>query len=236
MLFPAMESTEILLRADGSLVERVLRERELNAGPAVLDALTESVTRSVRNVLRLPEWGPVHANVGLDETLYTLVLDRLPLNARFRLVADVLVPAFASESDLELSLVWQAPKDMRLAFVVRTETDEGEVVIADNYLFACDTRNRAYRLPLPNLFDDCKVCTGEFERTHPSGAAAMAASVEQFRKSQWNADLMRTVERSQQCFRFQPTNDTFTTLPVAVPDWTTLCDKVSTAVSERIVL
>ncbi len=231
-----MESTEILLRADGSLVERVLRERELNAGPAVLDALTESVTRSVRNVLRLPEWGPVHANVGLDETLYTLVLDRLPLNARFRLVADVLVPAFASESDLELSLVWQAPKDMRLAFVVRTEADEGEVVIADNYLFACDTRSRAYRLPLPNLFDDCKVCTGEFERRHPSGAAAVVASVEQFRMSQWNADLMRTVEKSQQCFRFQPTNDTFTTLPVAVADWTTLCDKVSTAVSERIVL
>jgi len=231
-----MESTEILLRADGSLVERVLRERELEAGPAVLDALTESVTRSVRNVLRLPEWGAVHANVGLDDTLYTVALDRLPLHTRFRLVADVLVPAFASESDLELALVWQAPRDMRLAFAVHTEAEDGAVVILNNYLFACDTRNRAYRLPLPNLFDDCKVCTGEFGRTQPSGAAAVAASVEQFRASQWNADLMRTVERSQQCFRFQPTNDTFTTLPDAVPDWTTLCDKVSTAVSERIVL
>jgi len=189
-----MESTEILLRADGSLVERVLRERELEAGPAVLDALTESVTRSVRNVLRLPEWGAVHANVGLDDTIYTVALDRLPLNARFRLVADVLVPAFAAESDLELSLVWQAPKDMRLAFAIHTEAVDGAVVILNNYLFACDSRSRAYRLPLPNLFDDCKVCTGEFVRNHSSGAAAVAASIEQFRASQWNADLMRTVE------------------------------------------
>ena len=231
-----METSEILLRADGSLVERTVRERELNAGPPVLEALTESVTRSVRQVLRLPDWGPVHANVGLDDTLYTVVLDRLPLHTRFRLVADVLVPDFAAESDLELALLWQVPKDLRLAFVVRTEADEGEVLILHNYLFACDPRNRAYRLPLPNLFDDCKVCTGEFERKHPSGAAAVTASVEQFRKSQWNADLMPAVERSQQCFRFQPTNESFITLPVAVPDWTTLCDKVSTAVSERIVL
>lgn len=125
---------------------------------------------------------------------------------------------------------------MRLAFVVRTEAEDGEVIINHNYLFACDTRNRAYRLPLPNLFDDCKVCTGEFAHTHPSGATAVAASVEQFRASQWNSDLMPAVERAQQCFRFQPTHESFATLPVAVPDWTTLCDKVSTAVSERIVL
>ena len=231
-----METTEIILRENGTLTERVIRERDLNAGPAVLAALTESVTRSVRQVLRLPEWGAVHASVGLDDTLWTVVLDRLPLATRFRLVADVLVPAFAAESDLELSLVWQVPRDMRLAFVVRTESEEGEVVIHQNYLFACDTRNRAYRLPLPNLFDDCKVCTGEFARTHPSGAAAVAASVEQFRASPWNADLMPAIERSQQCFRFQPTNESFTTLPIATADWTTLCDKVSTAVSERIVL
>ena len=47
---------------------------------------------------------------------------------------------------------------------------------------------------------------------------------------------MRTLERSQQFFRFQPTNETFTTLPIAAADWTTLCDKVSTDILERVVL
>ena len=47
---------------------------------------------------------------------------------------------------------------------------------------------------------------------------------------------MRTVERSQKFFRFRPTNETFETLPIEAADWTTLCDKVSTAISERIIL
>ena len=47
---------------------------------------------------------------------------------------------------------------------------------------------------------------------------------------------MRTIEQSQKFFRFQPTNETFETLPIAATDWTTLCDKVSTAVMERVIL
>ena len=47
---------------------------------------------------------------------------------------------------------------------------------------------------------------------------------------------MRTVEPTQKFFRFKPTNDTFETLPIEAVDWTTLCDKVSTAISERIIL
>jgi hypothetical protein len=47
---------------------------------------------------------------------------------------------------------------------------------------------------------------------------------------------MRTVEQSQKFFRFQPTNETFETLPIQADDWTTLCDKVSTAIMERVIL
>jgi uncharacterized surface protein with fasciclin (FAS1) repeats len=69
-----------------------------------------------------------------------------------------------------------------------------------------------------------------------SALEAVAASLEQFRQSKWNADLMRTVARSQKFFRFRPTNETFETLPIEAADWTTLCDKVSTAISERMIL
>ena len=231
-----METTEIILRENGTLTERVIRERNLNAGPSVLAALTESVTRKVRNVLSLPDWGRVHASVGLHDTLWTVALDRIPLHTRFRLSNGVLVPAFASATDLELPLVWHAPKQVRLAFAVVTTEEEERVTVAGNWLFACDAGNRGYRLPLPNLYEDCKLCTGQFEGSYGSGAECVTASLEQFRKSKWNADLMRTVERSQQFFRFQPTNETFTTLPIAATDWTTLCDKVSTDILERVVL
>lgn len=231
-----METTEIIIRENGVLTERVIRERDLEAGQAVLDALTDEVTRSLRNVLTVPDWGVAHANVGLTDTIWSVPIDRIPLNARFRLINGVLVPAFASPTDVEMPLVWRAPKEVRLVFVVRSEFANDCLKIDGNWLFACDKDNRGYRLPLPNLHDDCLICTGNFDDRYDSGCECVTASLEQFRKSKWNADLMRTVEQSQKFFRFQPTNETFETLPVQAADWTTLCDKVSTAIMERVIL
>ena len=231
-----METTEIIIKQNGTITERVIRERDLDAEQPVLEALTEGVTRNIRNVLALPGWGLVHANVGSNDTLWTVAIDRIPLHARFRLINGVLVPAFASASDLEMPLIWRAPQEVRLAFAVRTESAEDCIRVTGNWLFACDRENRGYRLPLPNLHDDCLICTGNFQDRYDTGGEGVAASLEQFRKSKWNADLMRTVERSQKFFRFQPTNDTYTTLPIEAADWTALCDKVSTNIMERVVL
>lgn len=231
-----MQTTEIILRDNGTLTERVIRERNLDAEPSVLEALTNDVIREVRNVFSLPEWGLVHASVGINDTIWTVCINRIPLHARFRLIHNVLVPAFASTTDIEMPLIWHAPKELRLAFVVRTEFEGPCVRIGGNWLFACDGEKRGYRLPLPNLHDDCLICTGSFDDRYPAGQECLQASLEQFRKSKWNSDLMRTVEKSQQFFRFQPTNDTFETLPVAASDWTTLCDKVSTEIMERVIL
>ena len=231
-----METKEIILRENGTLTERVIRERDLAAEQSVLDALTDEVTRSLRNVVSVPDWGLAHASVGLNDTIWSVPIDRIPLNARFRLINGVLVPIFASGMDMEMPLVWRAPREVRLVFAVRTEFATDCLKIGGNWLFACDQDNRGYRLPLPNLHDDCLICTGNFEDRYDTAGEALVASLEQFRKSKWNADLMRTVEQSQKFFRFQPTNETFETLPIAAPDWTTLCDKVSTAVMERVIL
>ena len=231
-----METTEIIIKENGTLTERVLRERNLHAEQSVLDALTDEVTRSVRNVIAIPDWGMAHVSVGLTDALWSVPIDRIPLHAKFRLVKGVLVPAFASGTDLEMPLVWRAPKEVRLVFAVRTEFADDCTRINGNWLFACDKDNRGYRLPLPNLHDDCLICTGNFDDRYESGFESVSASLEQFRKSKWNADLMRTVEQSQKFFRFQPTNETFETLPIQAEHWTTLCDKVSTEILERVVL
>lgn len=231
-----METTEIILRSNGTLAERIIKERDLDADQTVLDALTDDVTRDIRNVLSLSDWGRVHASVGLLDTLWTVAIGRIPLHARFRLINKVLVPAFASATDMEMPLVWQAPPEVRLAFVIRTESEDNGVRIGGNWLFACDADQRGYRLPLPNLHNDCLICTGSFPDRYACASEAITASLEQFRKSKWNSDLMRTIETSQQFFRFQPTNESFETLPIEAADWTALCDKVSTPIMERIVL
>jgi hypothetical protein len=230
-----MEKIEIILQTSGTLTERVIRERDLDAEQSVLEALTEGVTRNLRNVMTIPEWGVVHASVGLTDTLWSVPIKRIPLKARFRLINNVLVPMFASSNDLEMPLIWQAPEEVRLVFAVSTRLSDDITQVDGNWLFACDANNRGYRLPLPNLHDDCRICTGAFEDCCTTAYECVAASLEQFSRSKWNADLMRTIEQSQRFFRFQPTNETFKTLPIESEDWTALCNKVSTAVMERII-
>jgi hypothetical protein len=231
-----MEKIEIIIRDNGTLTERTIRERDLKAEGEVLDELTADVTRSQRNVLAIPGWGVAHANVGLEDTIWSVAINRIPLKARFKLVNSVLVPMFASMTDLEMPMVWMAPPEVRLVFVVRTTVEDDCVVVGGNWLFAYSKDNNGYRLPLPNLHDECTICTGQFEDSYDTAMQAVVASLEQFNRSKWNADLMRTVAQSQQFFRFRPTNETFETLPITASDWTTLCDKVSTAIMDRVIL
>jgi hypothetical protein len=231
-----MEKIEIIINDNGTITERTIKERNLKAEGEVLDALTADVTRKNHNVMQIPGWGMAHANVGLTDTIWSIPIDRIPLKARFRVINSVLVPMFASMTDLEMPVVWKAPKEVRLVFVVRTERNDDCVVVGGNWLFAFNKDNNGYRLPLPNLHDECSICTGEFDGTYDSAQECVIASLEQFNKSKWNSDLMTTVEQSQKFFRFKPTNETFDTLPIQAADWTTLCEKVSTATMDRVIL
>jgi hypothetical protein len=231
-----MDKIEIIIRDNGTLTERTIVERDLKAEGEVLDELTAEVTRRQRNVMPVPGWGVAHADVGFADTIWSVPINRIPLKARFRVVNGVLVPMFASMTDLEMPMVWSAPKEVRLVFAVRSKLEEDYIKVDGNWLFAFNQDHNGYRLPLPNLHDECTLCTGRFEDSHDTALAAITASLEQFNQSKWNADLMRTVAQSQQFFRFRPTNETFETLPIAAADWTTLCDKVSTAILDRVIL
>ena len=230
-----MEKTEIILNTDGSFIERLVSERTLNVGQSVLDTLTENITRTVRQVFHIPGWGFAHANVGLHDILWSVPINHIPLHARFKLINQVMVPMFASGTDIEMPLVWQVPAGIKVVFAVLTKEADDLVSVEGNWLFVCDQNNRGYRLPLPNLHDDCRICTGQFEGDQENAFACVQASLEQFSKSKWNSDLMRTIEQSQKFFRFQPTQDSFETLPVQ-GEWTGLCSKVSTALYERVVV
>jgi len=230
-----MEKTEIILNHDGSFVERLVSERPLNVGQNVLDTLTENVCRQVRNVFHIPNWGAVHASVGLHDVLWCIALDKIPLHARFKLINQVMVPMFASGTDIEMPLVWRVPVNVKVVFCVLTKAEDGFVSVEGNWLFACDSEKRGYRLPLPNLHDDCRICTGQFEGDQETALACVQKSLDQFAVSKWNSDLMRTIEQSQKFFRFLPTKDTFEPLPIQ-GEWTSLCSKVSTALYERVVV
>lgn len=78
-----METTEILIRGDGSLIERRVHERILDVGQSVMEGLTEQTRRGIRNAMKLPDWGVAHANVGANDTLWSVAIDRISLNTKF---------------------------------------------------------------------------------------------------------------------------------------------------------
>jgi len=143
---------------------------------------------------------------------------------------------FASSTDIEMPLVWKVPAGIKVVFVVCTKQEDELVSVDGNWLFASDGDKRGYRLPLPNLHDECRICTGAFEGDQETAFECVRASLEQFGKSKWNSDLMRTSEQSQKFFRFKPTKETFETLPIQADNWTVLCDKVGSALMERVVV
>jgi hypothetical protein len=231
-----MNTTEIIIGKDGTVTERIIKERTLKVQESAVEILTANVTRPLRQALSIPGWGVAHANVGAEDTVWSVPIDRIPLSARFGMVDGVLVPKFASTTEMSMPLVWKAPKSVRLIFALQTQQEDKTTVIQGNWLFAFNQAGNGFRLPLPNLHDDCRICMGAFPLKYPSAQECVVASLQQFNQSKWNSDLMRTVEAAQKFFRFQPTNETFETLPIDSPDWTKLCDKVSTALMERIML
>ena len=54
-----MENIEFVIRENGTIVERTVHERDLQAEESLLEGLTGKVTRSARNVAPIPDWGMV---------------------------------------------------------------------------------------------------------------------------------------------------------------------------------
>ncbi len=123
-----MQKLEFIIRSNGTITERTVKERDLKAEGEVLDSLTADVTRVNRNVMQIPDWGMAHASVGLSDTIWSVPIERIPLKARFRVINGALVPMFASQTELEMPMVWQAPKEVQLVFVVRTTLEEDGLI------------------------------------------------------------------------------------------------------------
>lgn len=98
----------------------------------------------------------------------------------------------------------------------------------DHYLYAFDERKAAYRLPLANLYETCRVCMGDYASLSPTVLGAVLLALEQFRKASWNSDLFNDQEITRKVVRFKPLEKGFETLPVR-GTWTEYCDKVATA-------
>ena len=236
------DEIEYVLKQGGILIRRDTTERNVAVGDQVINQLAMNSVTQVKNVFacsvnNLPTFVSVITRG--REFYCSFRMNTLTIKSPFRLVDGILIPMFSSPNDPVMPMVWVVPPNMKLRVLLQMTVEPGapyRSVAAIMWLYAYDNNGNAYRLPLPNLYDDCKVCTGTQGRTLvQTMQLAIEQHMETFRVSTWNADLWTTVTESQTLFRFKPEGDEFKPLPVA-ENWFIHCKKVATAFSAMIPL
>jgi hypothetical protein len=168
---------------------------------------------------------------------------RLPflnLRTQFKAQEDTLVPSFVSrDGTLTMTRTWAVPECMTLIFGTVSAPPEGGTrhKVASTFLFAtlADTPG-FWRLPLPNVYNDARVCMGSITIEEPTLLSAFTRALEHFHESPWNADLLTDqAGAAERLFRFpiDPEAPAFAPSPDHIKD---TCTMVSHPYLENFIL
>lgn len=232
---PTRNLAEYVISPTGGIVIRNIQETDIRLGDNALSELNAKSPRRLANLDDIPNWGRVGVTTVGAHNFYTVWINRIPMNARFRLLEGVMVPQFNSSTDPLMTLVWDPRHlDLKLKMLIRI-TREGNADVV--WLFAYDSQGKAWRLPLANVYEDCKLCTGQYDSYSDTHLGVVRKVLTQFEQGNWNKDLWDGVEQTHRFFRWAPKNDQFEVLPPS-PDgtvWTTLCKKVAHQFMEYVI-
>ena len=231
--------TDFLITTEGRTYRRDVTYRELDPGDAMQKAFNKSVVTRIRNIVELPGHGPCHVTqegaTGIQ--YWSVPLYELVLRTTFAAREGELYPTFAHKDSTEvpMEVVWnkeagvgEMDKPMALRFVGEVApSGENGYYVRDHYLYAFDERKAAYRLPLGNLYENCRLCMGEYDSSCSTAVGSLILALKQFRAAPWNSDLFSDEELIPRFFHFKPLEKGFMTLPI-LEDWTVNCNKVST--------
>jgi hypothetical protein len=244
MKLEELNTTLVCLDEDGRLFRLPLKAQEVALNEEeVFSALMEGHEARIRDALIINKQ-PVSLCIVEDKTTWLKVCATIPLpfvrfNTEFKMQGEVMVPVFnkPTGSNPRLNVDWDVRAacsgKVRLWLLVLTKHNSSDPnhYIGECYLVATSSTNKMYRIPLANVYDDCKICMGDQwnGRSQPTLPAALDAALQQFLNSPWNSDLKRSPEKSDAFFRFKPVNDGFETLPVD-GQWSNLCERVAAPV------
>lgn len=228
--------TEIVLKPDGSLIRRSSVETPIAAPDALIERLSAKASCVIADVFSI-QGQPAHAKQVDGRTYVTVDLQQIPMRNYWELDGKKFRPRFVQEGAplpetyIDTTIIWLPPSGMRLKFLVllNTGTRDGktEWVVENAYFAAVDVENRTWRLPLPNIFNDLRCCTGNFDNKATDLRGAVDKVVSQFFNSRWGSHLTENHDSTQTeaLFSFEPVNGVKQSVPFT-GDWTKYCKKV----------
>lgn len=224
------------ITSDGQLLQVEQTSRPINIEGDVINQLSRDVVRRVKNVIPMPcitgdakDAGCASLSISATSRIINMPLFELNLNTVYLLDGAVLYPSFDAEGPI-MPMVWKAPAEMRMVLTVLLND---ALVDLAQYLTAFDREGRSYRMPLSNLYEDCKLCAGANLQPHGNNLVEAAARAwNQFKLSNWQKDLYASSgadgrAATRNLFRFLPSNGGFVQQPIVGGDWRAHCKKVA---------
>lgn len=229
-------STRFIITTDGKAFREDSQLTEINLSDQIGGYLASG------RVVKLPRfatarWGQVGVSFQDDKNLYwTFEMLRLPIKAPYRPISNgIITPNFGSTSDPVLALDWTPPPSMRLRVLMwTTASRDYHFVVHRGFMFAIDTdEEKVWRLPMGNLYDDCRVCLGNDALTGHTHMDAAMAGMNQMQNGIWNADLWNCAEQTAQMFRFRLT-EAGHSQEGPNSSWAELCNSVGNGMTEKL--
>ncbi len=232
---------EYVLKKDGSLSRRTITEVELDVSEEFVRRISQNVTMKLPNFMEMPGYGNLGFAVDTAGSMYfTVPLQRMIIRAPWHLIKEqgILVPMFGNKADPLITIPWDVPSGMALNLMVSVgkSMERGAMPFATYglWLFAMSSDKATWRLPIANVHDDCSCCTGQtvYGKTI---LGTLNAGIKNFESSSYNADLWKDALLTHRCFRLKPlSGDKFETLPPEAANWTELCIRVGTEVTNYL--
>ncbi len=231
------EKNYVVLNQDGT-VEYVTEQRsQRNLTEDVINQISAKATRRLKDVFLSGE-DPVGVICNDSQTFAYKFIKVLKINCTFKVTGETILRPIFINKDQKLEsgdaypqfvAEWLVPKDMKLMFAAKIKNDGANIYTDYNHgcMLIAWSGKSAYRLPLPNLYDNCDMCTGNFSGIGKSIQEAFAKAVEQMDKSEWNSDLLDGMRQrnADELFKFNPMPDGSMACIPYTGDWKALCPK-----------
>lgn len=231
--------TKYVFDPDGKLYRESTNRAEIQITDEIAKAMCADVAMTTRAAFEMEN--VVHVGMSIDarnDIWWTLRLPHLHIRCPWILHERTWIPALDSLDDPVTDMVWYPPEGMTLALMCCTQyrhASNGARKTGYVYLFAMTRDGISWRLPLGNIYDDCRICMGDENFIAPTHRQCVQMILNQFTNSTWNSDLWTSRNRTQAMFRFRPLDQGFEQLPPP-NDWTSQCSRVGNVITDRMVL
>lgn len=177
--------------------------------------------------------GNIGVSCRLKSFTFTIPVGVLPMRAAFSIKDGILMPDFTAAKPELMDLKWEVITGMRVFLLVYCPVDSKTIWCENQFLVAYDAAGRMYRLPVSNVYEDCRLCTGSYSSEGSTYMDVLCKAWNQFTMSNWQKDLVdrggdNAISNAQAMFRYKPNEKSgFEQLPPAASDWTGFCKKIN---------